>query len=74
MARKYVGASFATIDSEDGDNATVSLVGSHLQNICVEVEAGYSELSFIVSPVGARKMIAALEAALEASKLATSPQ
>jgi len=74
VAQRYIGQSIATIDDEDSESATVSLVGSHLQNICIEVEAGYAELSFIMSPRGARKLIAAMEKALaEAATMSDAP-
>lgn len=66
MPKRYIGDSFDTMGGESCANATVSLVGSHLQNICVEVESDAADLSFILSPVGARKMIDALQAALTA--------
>lgn len=64
MPQHYIGQSFDTVGEDSCANATVSLVGSHLQNISVEVESDAADLSFIVSPGGARRMIAALEAAL----------
>lgn len=64
MAKRYIGQSFDAIGGGDGPSVEISLVGSHLQNICIEVEGGTLEMSFILSPVGARKLVAGLEVAL----------
>lgn len=71
MPQKYIGSGFDMMGGDSDAMASVSLVGSHLQNICVEIETDAAELSFIVSPGGARKMIAALEAALAELKPST---
>lgn len=67
MPQKYLGQSFDTL-GDDTARAEVSLVGSHLQNVCIEIESSGVDLSFILSPNGARKMIAGIEAALAAIK------
>jgi hypothetical protein len=64
VPQQYIGKRFDTLGGESTANAEVSLVGSHLQNVCIEVESDAADISFILSPVGARKMIDALQAAL----------
>lgn len=64
LAQKYLGMGFDTMGGDSCSSAIVSLVGSHLQNVCIEVESDAAELSFILSPGGAQKLIAALQAAL----------
>lgn len=71
MTQRYIGQHFDTLGGESVANAEVSLVGSHLQNVCVEVESDAAEFSFILSPVGARKMIDALQSALAELKVPT---
>ena len=64
MPQKYIGKSFDTFGDDSCTTAEVSLVGSHLQNVCIEVESDAAEMSFILSPGGARKLIEAVQAAL----------
>ena len=75
MPRRYVGGSFDIFDADDdgaAPSATTSLVGSHLQNICIEIESNdHVDVSFTLSPNGARRMIEAINAAL--AEIATQP-
>ena len=65
MPQKYIGDAFSTMNEDDScSTAEVSLVGSHLQNVCIEVESDAAEMSFILSPGGTRELIKALELAL----------
>lgn len=64
MPQRYIGKSFDTFGEDSCANATISLVGSHLQNVCIEIESDAAEMSFILSPLGARKLIEAVQAAL----------
>ena len=68
MPQRYIGKSFDMLDGEHTARAEVSIVGSHLQNVCVEIESDGADVSFILSPSGSRKMIEAIEAALSEIK------
>lgn len=68
MPQKYIGQSLDTMDGEHAASAEVSLVGSHLQNICIEVEGDGVDVSVILSPGGTRRLIAALQVALDEVK------
>lgn len=65
MPRKYIGHSFDALGGEHTSRAEVSLVGSHLQNICIEVEGDGVDVSVLLSPSGAAKMITAIQAAID---------
>lgn len=65
MPRKYVGRPLDTMGGEHVGRAEVSLVGSHLQNICIEVEGDGVDVSIMLSPGGTQSLIATLQLALD---------
>jgi hypothetical protein len=65
LPKKYIDHNFPAFDNwECGAQVAVCLVGSHLQNICIEVEGDIVETSVMLSPGSARKMIEVLQVAL----------
>ena len=66
MPKEHIDAGFeiSGSDCDDPTDAIISLIGSHLQNVCVDIESYSANVSVIMSPSGVRMMIEGLQKAL----------